>query len=119
MNLQQKLILYFRRLHHAGLRSRLSLQSVCESRNINSSYPIWVYEKNDGIFRRAPKAKEKGYSPGSCHFIADYVKAGRPYPWMCYRNATELNSVFPNYLIIEVGDTVTDMQEGKNAGCGQ
>jgi phosphonoacetaldehyde hydrolase len=62
----------------------------------------------------APKAKEKGYSP-DCYFTADDVKAGRPYPWMCYRNAMELD-VFPMNRIIKVGDTVTDMQEGKNAG---
>lgn len=34
---------------------------------------------------------------------------------MCYRNAMELD-VFPMNRIIKVGDTVTDMQEGKNAG---
>ncbi|WP_195782641.1 phosphonoacetaldehyde hydrolase [Priestia megaterium] len=62
----------------------------------------------------APKAKENGYSP-DCYFTADDVKAGRPYPWMCYRNAMELD-VFPMNRIIKVGDTVTDIKEGKNAG---
>lgn len=61
-----------------------------------------------------PKAKEKGYSPDCC-FTADDVKAGRPYPWMCYQNAMELN-VYPMSKMIKVGDTVTDMKEGKNAG---
>lgn len=61
-----------------------------------------------------PRAKEKGYSPDCC-FTADDVTAGRPYPWMCYRNAMELN-VYPMNRMVKVGDTVTDMQEGKNAG---
>ncbi|WP_078412793.1 phosphonoacetaldehyde hydrolase [Priestia abyssalis] len=61
-----------------------------------------------------PKAKEKGYSP-DCYFTADDVKAGRPYPWMCYRNAMELD-VYPMNRMLKVGDTVTDMKEGKNAG---
>jgi len=61
-----------------------------------------------------PKVKEKGYSP-DCYFTADDVKEGRPYPWMCYRNAMELD-VFPMKKMLKVGDTVTDMKEGKNAG---
>lgn len=62
----------------------------------------------------APIAKEKGYSP-DCFFTADDVKAGRPYPWMCYMNAMELD-VYPMSCMMKVGDTVTDMKEGKNAG---
>jgi phosphonoacetaldehyde hydrolase len=62
----------------------------------------------------APKAKEKGYAP-DCYFTADDVNAGRPYPWMCYRNAMELD-VYPMNRMLKVGDTVTDMKEGKNAG---
>jgi phosphonoacetaldehyde hydrolase len=62
----------------------------------------------------APGAKENGYEP-DCYFTADDVKAGRPYPWMCYENAMELN-VYPMNRMIKVGDTTTDMKEGKNAG---
>ncbi|MYL42635.1 phosphonoacetaldehyde hydrolase [Virgibacillus salexigens] len=62
----------------------------------------------------APGAKAQGYAP-DCYFTADDVKAGRPYPWMCYRNAEELE-VFPMNKLIKVGDTPTDMKEGKNAG---
>ncbi|KAB7709195.1 phosphonoacetaldehyde hydrolase [Bacillus aerolatus] len=61
-----------------------------------------------------PEAKEKGYSPDCC-FTADDVKAGRPAPWMCYRNAMELD-VYPMNRMIKVGDTAIDIQEGKNAG---
>ncbi|AZV42659.1 phosphonoacetaldehyde hydrolase [Peribacillus asahii] len=62
----------------------------------------------------APRAKQNGYAP-DCYFTADDVKAGRPFPWMCYANATELN-VYPMNRMIKVGDTTTDMKEGKNAG---
>lgn len=62
----------------------------------------------------APRAKQKGYAP-DCYFTAEDVKAGRPSPWMCYRNAMELD-VYPMTRMIKVGDTTTDMKEGKNAG---
>ncbi|UOQ94870.1 phosphonoacetaldehyde hydrolase [Halobacillus shinanisalinarum] len=62
----------------------------------------------------APRAAELGYAP-DCYFTADDVKAGRPYPWMCYRNAEELD-VYPMNKMMKVGDTATDMKEGKNAG---
>ncbi len=45
----------------------------------------------------------------------DDVSAGRPYPWMCYKNAMELG-VYPMNHMIKVGDTVSDMKEGRNAG---
>lgn len=38
---------------------------------------------------------------------------GRPYPWMCYKNAMEL-CVYPMNHMIKVGDTVSDMKEGRN-----
>lgn len=63
----------------------------------------------------APKAKMNGYSPDSIVTAAD-VPAGRPYPWMCYQNAMNLG-VYPMNRIIKVGDTISDIQEGVNAGC--
>lgn len=59
----------------------------------------------------APQAAEQGYAP-DCYFTADDVKAGRPYPWMCYRNAEALG-VYPMDKMMKVGDTATDMKEGK------
>jgi len=43
------------------------------------------------------------------------VPAGRPAPWMIYRNCEKMN-VFPLYQTVKIGDTVADMQEGINAG---
>ncbi|ANE45830.1 phosphonoacetaldehyde hydrolase [Paenibacillus swuensis] len=61
-----------------------------------------------------PEAKRKGYSPD--YWIAsDQVKAGRPYPYMIFQNLNELG-IFPPSAVIKVGDTVSDVLEGKNAG---
>lgn len=62
----------------------------------------------------AKYAKEKGYAPDVI-VTSDLVKEGRPYPWMCYYNAMELG-VYPMHKLVKVGDTTTDMLEGRNAG---
>lgn len=61
-----------------------------------------------------PEAKRKGYSP-DCMVTSDEVKAGRPYPYMIFENMTELG-VFPPESVVKVGDTVSDILEGRNAG---
>jgi len=43
------------------------------------------------------------------------VPAGRPSPWMIYRNCEKMN-VFPLNQMVKIGDTVADIQEGNNAG---
>lgn len=63
----------------------------------------------------APEAKKRGYAPDSMVTAQD-VTAGRPYPWMCYKNAMNLD-VYPMKHIIKVGDTISDINEGVNAGC--
>jgi len=62
----------------------------------------------------APLAEAKGYRPDSIVCPSD-VPAGRPYPWMCYRNALNLE-VFPFAAMVKIGDTITDVQEGLNSG---
>lgn len=62
----------------------------------------------------APAARQQGYSP-DCIVCPDEVPAGRPYPWMCYRNAMELG-VYPMNTMVKVGDTLVDIEEGRNAG---
>ncbi|MBN8235788.1 phosphonoacetaldehyde hydrolase [Halobacillus kuroshimensis] len=62
----------------------------------------------------AGEAKKQGYAPDTIVSSTE-VPAGRPYPWMVYENAKQLN-VFPPSRMIKVGDTETDMQEGQNAG---
>ena len=60
------------------------------------------------------KAAEQGYRPDS-NLCPDDVGAGRPMPWMCYENAIRLR-VQPLEACVKIGDTVSDVQEGLNAG---
>jgi phosphonoacetaldehyde hydrolase len=46
---------------------------------------------------------------------ASDVPAGRPHPWMCFRNAMELGT-YPMSAMVKVGDTPLDVLEGLNAG---
>ncbi|QDV48161.1 phosphonoacetaldehyde hydrolase [Gimesia fumaroli] len=59
-------------------------------------------------------AKAQGYDP-DYSMCADEVPAGRPAPWMIYRNMEALN-VFPPTSVVKVGDTVPDIEAGLNAG---
>lgn len=60
------------------------------------------------------EAKKHGYAPDSL-VTSSQVPAGRPFPWMCYHNAINLG-IYPMNRIVKVGDTVSDIQEGINAG---
>lgn len=61
-----------------------------------------------------PLAKTHGYFPDSIVTSSD-VQKGRPAPLMCFQNAVNLN-VHPLQAIVKVGDTLTDIKEGINAG---
>jgi len=62
----------------------------------------------------ASQAREHGYKSDSI-VTSDEVPSGRPYPWMCYQTAINLE-VYPFEQMVKVGDTVTDIEEGVNAG---
>ncbi|MGD9017349.1 MAG: phosphonoacetaldehyde hydrolase [Desulfobacterales bacterium] len=62
----------------------------------------------------APEAKKNGYAPDAVLCASD-VPAGRPYPWMCFKNAILLG-IYPLEAIVKIGDTVADIEEGLNAG---
>src|SRR5215469_13032819 len=55
-----------------------------------------------------------GYAP-DCAICPDDVGAGRPLPWMIYENAVRMK-VYPLEAVIKVGDTISDIEEGRNAG---
>ncbi|WP_419785484.1 phosphonoacetaldehyde hydrolase [Pseudodesulfovibrio sp.] len=61
-----------------------------------------------------PEAAKKGYSPDSVVCSTD-VPRGRPYPYMCYQNAINLE-VYPMEAMVKIGDSISDVQEGLNAG---
>lgn len=60
------------------------------------------------------EAKKQGYAPDAMVCASD-VHAGRPAPWMAFRNC-ELLNVFPMEAVVKVGDTVPDILEGLSAG---
>jgi phosphonoacetaldehyde hydrolase len=73
-----------------------------------------------GYFREAADvvlaaAKRQGYEPDFA-ICADDVPAGRPAPWMIFRCMEALN-VYPPAAVVKVGDTVIDIEDGRNAGC--
>lgn len=61
------------------------------------------------------EAARKGYAP-DCWFSPDSAGGmGRPYPYMIYKNMEKLK-VLSVRGVIKVGDTVSDIKEGVNAG---
>ncbi len=60
------------------------------------------------------EARHQMFSPDAA-FCVDDVPAGRPHPYMAQRAAIEME-VYPPEAIVKVGDTVPDIDEGRNAG---
>jgi phosphonoacetaldehyde hydrolase len=61
-----------------------------------------------------PHAASRGYAP-DCAVCPEDVGAGRPHPWMIYENAIRMK-VYPLEAIVKIGDTISDIEEGLNAG---
>ena len=61
-----------------------------------------------------PLARRQGYTPDLVVCSTD-VPAGRPSPFMCYKNALLLG-VYPLEAMVKIGDTLSDVQEGLHAG---
>jgi phosphonoacetaldehyde hydrolase len=71
-----------------------------------------------GYFRAAADrvveaARRLGYAP-DVNLCPDDVSAGRPKPWMIFR-IMEATGVCPPAAVVKVGDTVPDVEEGRNA----
>ena len=60
------------------------------------------------------QAARQGYTP-DCALCPDDAGAGRPWPWMCYLAAIRMNT-YPMHTMIKIGDTISDIEEGLNAG---
>jgi phosphonoacetaldehyde hydrolase len=59
-------------------------------------------------------AARQGYVADSVVCATD-VSAGRPAPWMAFRTAENLG-IYPMQSILKIGDTLSDIEEGINAG---
>lgn len=60
-------------------------------------------------------AKEAGYSPDFMITPDAVGNLGRPYPYMIYQNMQYFKNLSVEE-VVKVGDTIADIQEGKNAG---
>jgi len=59
-------------------------------------------------------AREQGYV-ADVNVHPEMVRTGRPAPWMIFR-IMETAAVYPPFRVLKVGDTVPDIEEGRNAG---
>ncbi len=60
-------------------------------------------------------AAEQGYAPDAWFCPNHTGNCGRPYPYMIFKNMETLK-ISSVHAAVKVGDTVSDIQEGKNAG---
>jgi phosphonoacetaldehyde hydrolase len=60
------------------------------------------------------KATQQGYRP-DLSLCPDDVGGGRPLPWMCLRIALDFH-LTSTAAVVKVGDTISDIEEGLNAG---
>lgn len=61
-----------------------------------------------------PAAAGHGYQPDNC-VTSDGLPAGRPYPYMIYKNMCDL-AVPSRCSVLKYGDTISDIKEGVHAG---
>lgn len=90
------------------------LESVSSLRGMGLSIGSTTGYTSHGAKLMQIEAGRRGYWP-DCVVCASDVPAGRPHPWMCFRNAMELGT-YPMSAMAKVGDTILDVQEGINAG---
>lgn len=62
-----------------------------------------------------PAAKANGYEPDVWFSPDSTNQKGRPYPYMIFRNMEALG-ITDVRSVLKVGDTISDIKEGKNAG---
>jgi phosphonoacetaldehyde hydrolase len=65
--------------------------------------------------RVMPAAADQGYAPDATVCVSE-VPRGRPAPFMLHAALAQLD-VWPVAAVVKVGDTVSDVEEGLNAGC--
>ena len=62
-----------------------------------------------------PIAAQKGYAADLC-VVPEQVVQARPYPYMIWENLMHFGIMDPRQAV-KVGDTLADIEEGKNANC--
>ncbi len=99
--------------HHSGvIEGVVDFVAEVRRRGIRiGSSTGYTRDMLDVVMRRAAR---DGYAPDAS-VTPDEVGGGRPAPWMVFRNAQLLN-VYPLSHCVKIGDTPSDIKEGKNAG---
>lgn len=101
-------------LHHYADLIPGVLETIAKFRERGIKIGSTTGYSSDLVTRLAAEARKRGYWPD--HWVsASDVPAGRPYPWMAYENAIQLQ-VMPLEAIVKIGDTIPDIEEGLNAG---
>jgi len=90
----------------------LTTQALLRDQGIQIGATTGYFSEAAQVVQRA--AAEQGYQP-DCSVCATDVSAGRPAPWMLYRVMNEL-AIYPPSAVVAIGDTVADVQAGRNAG---
>ena len=76
---------------------------------LNTGYPVRLQEKIVDLFGLQNKV--------DAYISSEQVRMGRPAPYMIHHLMEECD--IPSVTnVAKIGDTINDMQEGKNAGCG-
>jgi phosphonatase-like hydrolase len=97
-HIDTSLFSYFKDLQKAGVKIAL-----------DTGYPQNIQE---GLVKRL------GFDKVVDGWISSYdVKEGRPYPYMIHRLMERLH-IESTKRVCKVGDSVRDIEEGRNAGCG-
>lgn len=100
-------------IHYSDLAPGL-LEAVSEFRERGikiGSTSSYVLDEMEGLVEAG---RERGFEPDSIVCSTD-VPAGRPYPWMCYQNAINLE-VYPLEAVVKIAGTIPGIREGLNAG---
>lgn len=99
--------------HSVPIKGAVAFAETLKKRSIKlGSTTGYTASMMDVVTREAAK---HGYKP-DCYVSPSAYLPGRPHPFMIYKNAIELE-IYPLSSIVKIGDTLSDIREGLNAGC--
>ncbi|MGL5330282.1 MAG: phosphonoacetaldehyde hydrolase [Peptostreptococcaceae bacterium] len=102
-------------LHNYGNPKPFVVETMKELRNRNIKIGSTTGYTDEMMAIVTKVAKENGYEPDCWFSPTSTNNVGRPYPFMVFKNLEALKvSSIKN--VIKVGDTISDILEGKNAG---
>ena len=91
---------------------KLQLENTC---NLYMDFLSRCKTERECVKEIIAMAEKAGYKPDGFVSPDSTNHMGRPYPYMIFRNM-EMLKVSSVSAVIKVGDTISDIKEGKNAG---